>query len=77
MSKSGRKLVMLCRKANKAEGKGTARNFFCHPLGDFSHPLKISLPPHGRNPESAPAMINDDSENREYKFSRKNRKVDR
>ena len=33
---------MLCKKA---EGKEAARNLLCHPLGDFRHPLKISLPP--------------------------------
>ena len=30
------------------------QKFFRHPLGDFRHPLKISLPPPGRNPETAP-----------------------
>ena len=40
---------MLCRKAKKAEGKGGSAQFFRHPLGDFRHPLKISLPPPGRD----------------------------
>ena len=47
MSKSGLKLVMLCRKAKNAEGKGGSAQF-------FRHPLKITLPPPGRNPETAP-----------------------
>ena len=51
--KIGRKLVMLYKKAKNAEGKEVARNLFRHPLGDFRHPLKISLPPPGRNPETA------------------------
>ena len=54
MPKSGRKLVMLCRKAKNAEGKGGSAQFFRHTLGDFRHPLKITLPPAGRNPETAP-----------------------
>ena len=58
MSKSGRKLVMGCRTAKNAERKGIARNFFATPRGDFHHPLKISLPPPGRNPETAPALLN-------------------
>ena len=44
-------------KANSiknTEGKGVPRNLFPHPLGHFRHPLKISLPPPGRNPESVP-----------------------
>ena len=44
---------MLSRKAKNAEGKDVARDLFRHPLGDFCHPLKISLPPPGRNPETA------------------------
>ena len=48
MSKSALKLVMLCRKAKIAEGKGDSAQF-------FRHPLKITLPPPGRNPETAPA----------------------
>ena len=47
---------MLCRKAKNAEGKGVALNFFRQPLGDFRHPLKITLPSPGRNPETAPAL---------------------
>ena len=38
---------MLCKKAKNPQGKEVARNL-------FHHPLKISLPPPGRNPESAP-----------------------
>ena len=55
--KSGRKLVMLCRKAKKADRTEVARNLFHHPLGDFRHPLKITLPTPGRNPESALAWL--------------------
>ena len=55
--KSGRKLLMLCWKANNAEGKEMARNLFRHPLGYFRYPLRIFLPPPGRNPESAPALL--------------------
>ena len=51
---SGRKLVMFCRKTKNTEGKGGSAQFFRHPLGDFRHPLKISLPPPGSNPETAP-----------------------
>ena len=34
--------------------KGVSAQFFRHTLGDFRHPLKITLPPPGRNPENAP-----------------------
>ena len=48
--KSGRKLVMLCRKAKKKRReKGDSKQF-------FRHPLKISLPPPARNPETAPVV---------------------
>ena len=53
MSKSGREFVMLVGKAKNTEGKGGSTKFFRHPLGDFRHPLKITLPPPGRNPETA------------------------
>ena len=46
-TKIGRKFVMLCKKAKK-------RNLSRHPLGNFRHTLKISLPSPGRNPETAP-----------------------
>ena len=49
-----RKLIMLCKKGKNAEGKEVARNLFRHPVGDFRHPLKISLLPPGRNSEPAP-----------------------
>ena len=48
---------MLCKKAKDAEGKDVARNLLRHPLEDFRHPLKISLPPPGRNPETVPVNI--------------------
>ena len=48
-NKIGRKLVMLCKKAKDAEGKDVARNLIRHPLRDFRHPLKISMP----SPETA------------------------
>ena len=54
MSKSWCRLVMLCRKAKNAEERRVASNFFATTLGDFRHPLKITLPPPGRNPETAP-----------------------
>ena len=38
MSKIGRKLVMLCKKAKNAERKEVACILFCHPLGDFRAP---------------------------------------
>ena len=40
--KSGSKLVMLCKKAKNAEGKGGSAQFFRHPLGDFAAPWKKS-----------------------------------
>ena len=40
------KLVMLCRKAKNALKGGSAKF--------FRRPLKITLPPPGRNPETAP-----------------------
>ena len=46
---------MLFKKAKNAEGKEVARNLFRQSQGDFRHPLKISLPPPGRNPETASA----------------------
>ena len=52
--KSGRKLVILCRKAKKnteLRGRGYCSAQF------FRHPLKISLPPPGRNPEYAPDWL--------------------
>ena len=58
MSKSGCKLVMFCRKVKDAEGKGSRAQFVRHPLGDFRHPLKFTLPPPGRNPETAPGGTN-------------------
>ena len=36
--------------------KGDSAPFFRYPLEDFRHPLKMSLPPPGRNPENAPGM---------------------
>ena len=58
IKKRGPKLVECCvEKQKNAEGKDVARNLFGHPLGDFRHPLKISLPPLGRNPETAPVWI--------------------
>ena len=56
-SKSGRKLVMLCRKAKYAQGKGCSAQFFTTPLGYFCHPLKITLPPPERNPETTPDSV--------------------
>ena len=50
--KGGRKLDMLRKKGN-----GVSAQFFRHPLGDFRHPLKISLPSPGRNPETTPDLI--------------------
>ena len=38
---------MLCRKAKNTEVKGGSAQF-------FRHPLKISLPPPGSHPETAP-----------------------
>ena len=32
--------------------------YFCHPLGDFRHPLKISLLPPDRNPETLDIILN-------------------
>ena len=52
--KSGRKLVMGCRTAKNAERKGIARNCFATSWEIFAIPLKMSLPPPGRNPETAP-----------------------
>ena len=40
---------MLCKKAENAKGKEVARIL-------FRHPLKIYLPPPGRNSETAPDM---------------------
>ena len=37
-----------------SNAEGVSAQFFRHPLGDFRHPLKIILPPPGRNPENAP-----------------------
>ena len=37
----------MCRKAKNAKGKRGSAQF-------FRHPLKITLPPPGRNPETAP-----------------------
>ena len=51
MSENVCKLEMWCRKAKNAERKGIERNF-------FRHPLKMSLPPPGRNPETAPGHYN-------------------
>ena len=34
--------------------EGGSAQIFRYPLGDFRHPLKITLPPPGRNPENAP-----------------------
>ena len=54
--KSGCKLELLCRKAKKFRGEGGCAHFFATPgrfsppLGDFRHPLQISLPPPERNP---------------------------
>ena len=42
---------MLCRKAKNTEGKDVARKL-------LHHPLKMSLPPPGRNPETAPDKPN-------------------
>ena len=39
---------------SNAEGGGA--QFFRHPLEDFRHSLKITLPPPGRNPENAPVL---------------------
>ena len=47
---------MLCRKEKTLRGNWDSEQLFRHPLGDFRHPLKISLPPHGRNPEIAPDL---------------------
>ena len=47
----------LGKKAKNAEGKKVGRNLFRHPLEDYRHPLKISLPPPGKNPETAPDSI--------------------
>ena len=55
--KSGIKLVMLCKKAKKRWENGDSTQFFSHPLGNFCHPLEISLPPPGRNPETAPDCV--------------------
>ena len=55
--KSGRKLEMLFREEKSVEGMEAAGNLFRPPLGDFHRPLKISLLPLGRNPETAPATI--------------------
>ena len=37
--------------SNAEEGSA---QFFRHPMGDFRHPLKITLPSLGRNPENTP-----------------------
>ena len=34
--------------------EGGSAKFFCHPLGDFRRPMKITLPPPVRNPENPP-----------------------
>ena len=36
---------------------GCSAQFFRHPLRDFRHTLKITLPPPGRNLENAPDSL--------------------
>ena len=60
---------------SNAEGGGA--QFFRHPLGDFFHPLKITLPPPGRNPENAPVCYvrQTPKSNFNPRFSKSNRKT--
>ena len=40
-----------------SNSEGGSAPFFRHPLGDFRHLLKVTLPPPGRNPENASAPV--------------------
>ena len=43
-----------------SNAEGGSAQFVRHPLGDFRHPLKITLPPPGRNPENTPLLCSFD-----------------
>ena len=60
--------MLVCRKEKNAEGKRGSAQLFHHPLGDIRHPLKITLPPPGRNPENAPETgATSGTQNKRYK----------